>query len=807
MGFFKKIEKKLHIKHHSKDKSPRPSSADTDVVGTSPGASPGLTPTGPNSNGFTRTEQGIVPNGGQQPVAANGVDHQMPVHHTKVGQPVFVKEHEPRKPTGSQGKTLDQPGQESNEARVRREQAEETAPIGHPVDKGNSAPSVKQAQQQQFAWQQQQHGDPKEVAKAQGPTGQAQGAAGAAGGSQQKDKAGSGSTSTSDAARDPQHLKISHVEGTRIEGWQVVEYLIIAWALCLVLFMWAVGIRPWNLLLPFLFIGMPMGVGYSWVYYHFRGNRKDTSAKLNIEPGEKGLTALAGGVPSWIKFSDREKVKWLNSAIMQIWPYYDKAVCAMIKEQVEPIIEQYKPPIIKRIYFKNLTFGDAPFVVEDVWVEEETKDHVLIEVSLRWAGDANIALAIELPAGGDATRMVPKVSNLHVSAVGRILLAPLLPEIPGFGAAVISLKKPPQIHFKLNFGAALGSSATAKPVQAWLDPFLRKTLADLLVWPNRIVVPILPEEVTGPLDALMLRHKGVMQVKIMEARGLHAADMSGKADPFVEIYTRIQQVEKTAHKKNTLHPEWNERKWLMVQEPTTQRIYLEVYDWDRINIKELATINIVKGITEMLGSTTIMARAAIHIEKYAKHPEQEFDEWHDLGKGDFMNEDGCGSGKGQIRLKLKYMSLRDIYSQSRTATVGAIMLKLLRCQNLPPADPNGKSDPYVVFDMGGGVKHHKQKSSIKHLTLDPEYKESFEWVKVPWNAKLDVEVFDSDSISSDETLGKLQLRVAEDMAQMPNGEVQKTWPLTDLYKDYKRSPDKPVPTITMHIQWVPFDID
>ena len=68
------------------------------------------------------------------------------------------------------------------------------------------------------------------------------------------------------------------------------------------------------------------------------------------------------------------------------------------------------------------------------------RPHMLLQVSLRWAGDANIALAIELPAGGDATRMVPKVSNLHVSAVGRILLAPLLPEIPGFGAAVISLK-------------------------------------------------------------------------------------------------------------------------------------------------------------------------------------------------------------------------------------------------------------------------------------------------------------------------------------------------------------------------------
>ncbi len=80
-------------------------------------------------------------------------------------------------------------------------------------------------------------------------------------------------------------------------------------------------------------------------------------------------------------------------------------------------------------------------------------------------------------------------------------------------------------------------------------------------------------------------------------------------------------------------------------------------------------------------------------------------------------------------------------------------------------------------------------------------------MQVPWNAKLDVEVFDSDAISGDETLGKLQLCVAEDMAQMPNGEVQKTWPLTDLHKGAKRNPEGVFPTITMHIQWVPFDID
>ena len=44
-------------------------------------------------------------------------------------------------------------------------------------------------------------------------------------------------------------------------------------------------------------------------------------------------------------------------------------------------MEQYKPPgLIKKMYFKHLTFGDAPFKIENVWVEEQSKDNVLMEV-------------------------------------------------------------------------------------------------------------------------------------------------------------------------------------------------------------------------------------------------------------------------------------------------------------------------------------------------------------------------------------------------------------------------------------------
>ena len=52
------------------------------------------------------------------------------------------------------------------------------------------------------------------------------------------------------------------------------------------------------------------------------------------------------------------------------------------QETVEPLFAQYKPPgLIKKIYFKNLSFGDAPFKIENAWVEDQGEKHVLLEVT------------------------------------------------------------------------------------------------------------------------------------------------------------------------------------------------------------------------------------------------------------------------------------------------------------------------------------------------------------------------------------------------------------------------------------------
>lgn len=60
---------------------------------------------------------------------------------------------------------------------------------------------------------------------------------------------------------------------------------------------------------------------------------------------------------------------------------------------------------------------------------------------------------------------------------------------------------------------------------------------------------------------------------------------------------------------------------------------------------------------------------------------------------------------------------------------GAVLVTLKKGEDLPAADPNGYSDPYVKFKLNNKT----QKSSIKRFTINPAWNEKFEWFKVQLN--------------------------------------------------------------------------
>ena len=56
--------------------------------------------------------------------------------------------------------------------------------------------------------------------------------------------------------------------------------------------------------------------------------------------------------------------------------------------------------------------------------------------------------------------------------------------------------------------------------------------------------------------------------------------------------------------------------------------------------QELVHINVVKGIKDTFGAKSFMGRAAVPIRPYADKPGETVEDWIDLGKGEWSNEDG-----------------------------------------------------------------------------------------------------------------------------------------------------------------------
>ncbi|GAB4813385.1 hypothetical protein N2152v2_000431 [Parachlorella kessleri] len=602
----------------------------------------------------------------------------------------------------------------------------------------------------------------------------------------------------------------------RIELKALFLGLLSAWVALMAVFVGVARLWGWELVLSSL-LGTGLGIGLSLLYFVNQKKKVERNSRLAAIAGVKAMQQLLHQVPTWISFREQEKVEWLNAILAKAWPYYDAAICATIKEQVEPLMMQYKPPgLIKRIYFQKLTFGDDPFRVEGIQVDRERKDEVQIEVHFRWAGDANIVMGIEL--FGESTRLAPKVTDMAVSGVMRITLKPLVEEIPGFGAATVSLMRQPVVRFKLNFGSALGGGVTAGAIRAWLDPFMREQLAGMLVWPKRMVVPLLPPEVTGPLDSLELRHKGVLQLDVVEARDLPKVDAMGSADPHVEAWTLAEYVsgerDRTDTRKNTLNPTWNQRMWLLVQEPDTQMLRIAVYDTDYVNVKELLRINVLKGAASVFGSKTLLGRTMFRIEEAADRPGQHLDHWLPLGTDEF-NElaDSCGTGRGELHVRITYWPFHLLTGHSE-AGMGAVLVTLYKCNELVPMDrPLGTSDPYVHLKLNKEVRE----SAIVYGTLDPVWGNgvSFEWykvpsdeflkIKVPSDEFLKIKVMDYDTFSADECMGFLEIDIGEEIAKAPQGDVTRTWKLEDVPTDWMTKGQQPKQsTITLRVQWIPF---
>lgn len=328
-------------------------------------------------------------------------------------------------------------------------------------------------------------------------------------------------------------------------------------------------------------MGMVFGIALmaGWKYMMgYRGRKRVAKAvdiKLLSSLNRDDMKKICGeNCPEWISFPVFEQVKWLNKQLSKMWPFVADAAEAVIKESVEPLLEQYRPTGITSLKFSKLSLGTVAPKIEGIRVQSLKEGQITMDIDLRWGGDPSIILAVEAAL----VASIPiQLKDLKVFTVVRAIFQ-LADEIPCISAVVVALlaEPKPRIDYTLK---AVGGSLTAIPgISDMIDDTVDTIVKDMLQWPHRIVVPI--GGIPVDLSELELKPVGLLKVTIVRATDLKNMELIGKSDPYVVVHVRPLFKVKTKVVDNNLNPVWNQTFDIIAEDKETQSLTLEVFDKD-----------------------------------------------------------------------------------------------------------------------------------------------------------------------------------------------------------------------------------
>lgn len=177
-----------------------------------------------------------------------------------------------------------------------------------------------------------------------------------------------------------------------------------------------------------------------------------------------------------------------------------------------------------------------------------------------------------------------------------------------------------------------------------------------------------------------VNNQGTLQVQLLDGGDIHAADRSGKSDPYVVFTLNGEKVFKSQTKKKTLHPEWNETFAVTVPSRVAADFQLEVFDWNQLEqAKSLGAGRIDLEAVEPFRGTEVSIPVT-----HGKHGE-----------------------KGWIRVHLNFQPEIIVKSRAKTSTFSSAGRAMTQVSSLPLHAGKGVFQGVTrVFGRGGGGGNH-----------------------------------------------------------------------------------------------------
>lgn len=236
-----------------------------------------------------------------------------------------------------------------------------------------------------------------------------------------------------------------------------------------------------------------------------------------------------------------------------------------------------------------------------------------------------------------------------------------------------------------------------------------------------------------------------MDVKIVCGKNLLGMDMSGKSDPYVEVYQGSDLVHKTGKKKNTLNPEWNEQFQAGEGGVLTFRVIDRDFPRDdfmgqaQLDLAEIAsnrseefTLHLAPGGDEKLARKAEKKQKSLGliIVRVSTHG----------GSSDPAEDDSAvkcfiETVSNTSRKSSKSYSLETDISEP----TGIVHMVLVQARGIIPSHPGDSVNAFCKISLGS----KKKKTKIVSESLNPKWREG---VDLPWFKGQDdfIEIFIHD---------------------------------------------------------------
>jgi len=419
-------------------------------------------------------------------------------------------------------------------------------------------------------------------------------------------------------------------------------------------------------------------------------------------------------LPSWVFFPDKERAEWINSIIQQLWPNVGHYTRKVIAESVEPAVkgalEGYG---LSGFRFDKVVLGQVPPRITGIKVYDKntSRKEIIMDLDLIFASDCDIKFSVK--------NVKAKIGDFSLRGLLRVVLKPLVSEIPLVGGVQVYFLSPPEINFDLggvaNFLDVPGLSNIIRNVVV-------EQIGNFIVLPNKITVPLATgvsqQELKCPSPS------GVLRVRLFKAEKLAKKDIGilgmGKSDPYATLSVGSRRV-KSDRIDNTVNPEWSNFVGdFPIEVVRGQELLLELFDHDDNSEDEpLGHATVATGLVADKGQISDM--------------------WVDL--------EGAKSGRALLSLSwLEVTNEREDIDKMKGEGLTKCLLEVFvdSCKGLH--EKTKKPCPIVVMDVGG---KDNQSTWAQNHTIDPVFEQGFIFLVMnPHTDNLHVRVLDS-AISSD----------------------------------------------------------